>query len=143
MIFWDTSAIVPLLVKEPASRRVRDLLERDAAILVWWGTPLECRSAVARRERDGALTAEEVDATRERLHALEDTWSEVLASEAVREHAARLLRLHAVRAADALQIAAALVWAEGRPTSHGFATLDRRMRRAARAEGFSLRLEIA
>ena len=40
---------------------------------------------------------------------------EVLPAEAVREQAARLLRLHPLRAADALQLAAALVWADSPP----------------------------
>lgn len=140
MIFWDTSAVVPLLVQEPGSGWAGELLERDSAMLVWWGTVVECRSALARRERDGTLAPEAADAAGARLHALENVWSEVLASEAVRDHAVRLLRVHDLRAADAFQLAAALTWAQGRPASHPFATLDGRLGRAARAEGFDVEL---
>lgn len=140
MIFWDTSAVVPLLVEEPASASAGKLLERDPAMLVWWGTAVECRSALARRERDATLPPESVDAAAARLRILEDVWSEVLASEAVRDHAVRLLRVHELRAADAFQLAGALTWARGRPASHPFATLDQRLGRAARAEGFAVEL---
>jgi hypothetical protein len=138
VIFWEASALVPLLVEEPASPSARELLERDQAILVWWGTSLDCLSALARREREGVLTPGGADAARERLKALADAWSEVLPTEAVREHAGRFLRVHGLRAADALQLAAAMTWARGRPSGHTLATLDRRVWSAARAEGFVL-----
>ena len=38
MRFWDASAIVPLVLDEPGRDALLDLLERDAAIVAWWGT---------------------------------------------------------------------------------------------------------
>ncbi|HVR11361.1 MAG TPA: type II toxin-antitoxin system VapC family toxin [Thermoanaerobaculia bacterium] len=138
MIYWDTSALVPLLRDEPRTASVRRLLEEDPAILVWWGAPVECLAAIARCEQDGQVTRGEADRARRHLHELAGAWSEVLAGEQVREHAGRLLLRHRLRAGDALQLAAALTWARGRPRRHPFATLDRRLADAARGEGFSL-----
>jgi uncharacterized protein len=52
--------------------------------------------------------------------------------------ALRLLATHALRAGDALQLAAALVWARGRPSGKAFVCLDQRLRTAASLEGFSV-----
>src|SRR5258706_1912452 len=105
MIFWDTSAVVPLLVEEPASVRLRALAKADARIVVWWGTKIECASALARLERAGTLSPAACDNARAVLAVASDTWSEVLAGADVREEALRLLRRYALRSADALQLA--------------------------------------
>lgn len=141
MIFWDTSAVVPLLAVEPRTVDVEALLRSEPAIVVWWGTSVECQSAIARREREAGDHATAA-ASRALLSALSERWSEILASSEVREHAARLLLRHPLRAADALQLGAALTWADGRPHGHRFATLDERLARAARGEGFGLPLVV-
>lgn len=138
MIFWDTSAIVPLLVEEPESAQARELAQSDPSLLVWWTAPVECLSAIARREREGAIAPSAADDARRVLTALSGAWSEVTATEDVRQHAARLLLRHALRAADALQLAAAMTWARGAPSRHRLACLDDRLRAAARAEGFDI-----
>lgn len=138
MIFWDTSALVPLLVEETNSALVREVAERDGDQLVWWGTPVEALSAIARREREGDMSAEDADAAREGLRMLAGAWSAVLASDDVRATASRLLRVHPIRAADALQLAAALTWARGHPEGRGMFTFDARLAEAARREGFDL-----
>lgn len=48
----------------------------------------------------------------------------------------RLLRVHRLRAADAVQIAAAIVAADFQPGSLEFVTLDVRQADAAEREGF-------
>ncbi len=136
MTFWDASAIVPLLVTEPDSAALLSLLEHDPELLVWWGTPVECTSALARREREGALAAAEVADAAERLRSISQAWQEVLPADSVRAAAQRLLRVHPLRAADALQLAAAVVASEHDPASLPFLTLDDRLRDAARREGF-------
>ncbi|MEK7384091.1 MAG: type II toxin-antitoxin system VapC family toxin [Elusimicrobiota bacterium] len=140
MIFWDTSALVPLIVDEPTTSAVRQLLERDNAVVTWWGSALECLSALARLEREHVLGIEQADQARAVLETWRQSWAEVLPTEEVRAQASRLLRRHALRAADALQLGAALVWAGPRPEAHAVATLDRRVADAARAEGFTLAL---
>ncbi len=136
MKFWDASAIVPLLVDEAPREVLLTLLERDPVMLVWWGSPVECASAVARRERAGALPFAEATGVLERLRTLAGGWQEVLPSEPVRHAAQRLLRVHPLRAADSLQLAAAIVAAEGDPATLEFVGLDDRLNEAAAREGF-------
>jgi uncharacterized protein len=136
MRFWDASAIVPLLVNEPDTRALADELAADVEIIVWWGTAVECISAIARRERETALDATGVTQALGILEQLELAWSEVEPSERLRAQAARLLRVHPLRAADSLQLAAAIVAAESDPRTLPLVTLDDRLAGAARREGF-------
>ncbi len=138
MRFWDSSAIVPLLVAEPARESVLARLVEDPEMVVWWGTPVECASALARREREGFLSASGATRALDRLRELSLAWNEVLPSEAVRGTAQRLLRVHPLRAADALQLAAAVVACEHEPLSFAFMSLDERLNEAAQREGFRL-----
>lgn len=137
-MFWDTSAIVPLLVDEPVTTAVRDRARSGPGMVVWWGTSVECASAIARLEREHALDAAATDVARGLLDDLVGSWYEVAPTDAVRGHVRRLLLRHALRAADALQLGAALIWAEDRPDTHRFCTLDDRLGTAARREGFTL-----
>jgi len=133
--FWDTSAIVPLLAEQPASAGARAWLGEDAEPVVWWGTTVECASAIARLERDGVFDASGAAAARARLEDLRQCWYEVRPTDNLRSIALRLLRTHALRAADALQLAAALIWS-GTPASGVLHTLDGRLAAAAAKEGF-------
>ena len=136
MKFWDASAIVPLLVAEPSTRPLQALAARDAAMLVWWATEVECASAIARLERDGDLDETAAAESFNRLKQIAPAWHRVDPVDAVRETAVRFLRVHPLRAADALQLAAAFVAAERRPPSLEIVTLDDRLAAAARKEGF-------
>lgn len=138
MRFWDSSAIVPLLVHEPTFDQLRELLLSDAEMTVWWGTAVECTSALARREREGTLTTEMANTAYSRLRELSVTWAEMLPSNPIRITAQRLLRTHPLRAADSLQLAAAIVAAEGEPPSLQLVTLDHQLADAARREGFQV-----
>jgi predicted nucleic acid-binding protein len=138
MKFWDSSALLPLLVDEPARERLIELLEKDGDVLAWWGTPVEIASAIARREREGLLTADEAAAALAGARVLADGWHEIVPSDAVRRTAERLLRTHPLRAADALQLAAALIAADHDPASLELVCMDERLRNAARREGFSV-----
>lgn len=136
MKFWDTSALTPLLVhEEDSSMRERQLRE-DPVVLVWFGTPVEIESALNRRKREGSLTGEDLARTRERFEKLVETWVEVEPTHVVRERALRLLRSHSLRAADAFQLAAALVACGERTRGFAFLTSDRRLLEAAENEGF-------
>lgn len=138
MRFWDSSALLPLLVDEPARERLIALLEEDAQVLAWWGTPVEIASALARREREGLLTADEVAAALDAARGLAESWHELVPSDAVRRTAERLLRTHPLRAADALQLAAALVGAGHDPGSLELVCMDEHLKAAARREGFTV-----
>ena len=136
MKFWDSSAVVALLVDEPAHRKTTDVLADDQQMLVWWATPLECLSALLRRTRDGSLSDDALRIATQRLRAVAVEWHEVLPTPALRSVAERMLRVHVLRAADALQLAAAVVAAEHDPPSLAFVSLDERLIAAARREGF-------
>lgn len=138
MIFWDASAIVPLLAAEPATPRMQALAKEDPDMLVWWGSQVECVSALSRLEREAALDVKGISLAFDRLRQFADGWHEIEASETVRENALRFLRVHPLRAADALQLAAAFAAAERRPASLQVVTLDERLADAARKEGFVL-----
>lgn len=105
-------------------------------MLVWWGTPVECVSALARREREGAMSPSAVTAATDRLRMLTAAWHEVLSDDVTRTSAQRLLRVHPLRAADALQLAAAVIASEHEPVSLPFVCLDERLGEAAEREGF-------
>jgi len=136
--FWDSSAIIPLTVTEASTDAMRAIAEEDPVMCVWWATEVECVSALARLEREGALTDTATTVALERLDLLAESWNEVQPVVGVRGAARRLLRVHALRAADALQLAAAVIAAEGQPASLEIVTLDERLAAAARREGFTV-----
>jgi len=138
MRFWDSSAVIPLCLEEPHSSTVTALAKSDQELVVWWGTRVECRSALARRRREGRLSSDSERQATEVLAALAEAWAEVQPTEAVRQRAERLLRVHPLRAADALQLAAALVWAEEEPPGLEVVCLDANLAEAALKEGFSI-----
>jgi predicted nucleic acid-binding protein len=115
-----------------------NLLDEDSQILAWWGTLVEIASAVARREREGIINAEEVGAVLGVARRLAESWHEIVPSDSVRRTAERLLRAHPLRAADSLQLAAAVIAADHDSTSLEFVCLDARLASAARREGFSV-----
>jgi uncharacterized protein len=138
MKFWDASAIVPLLMSEDSTKSLQSLAEKDQVMVVWWATEVECASAIARLERDAALDEASATEAFARLKQLGQAWHEVDPSDPIREAAVRFLRVHPLRAADALQLAAAFVAAERRPSTLEIITLDERLASAARREGFTL-----
>jgi predicted nucleic acid-binding protein len=138
MRFWDTSAVIPLLAYEPVRPRLLELLEQDPQVLIWWGTAVEIASALARREREQLLTADEVTDALVLAKQLAESWHEIVPSDAVRRTAERLLRTHPLRAADSLQLAAALIAADHDPGNLQVVCLDARLSAAARREGFTV-----
>jgi len=138
MRFWDTSGLLPLCLKEPQTDRVQKLIGEDGDLVVWWGTLIEGYSAFARLRREEVFTGEEEFQSRQLLTRLSSQWTEVRPSNLVREQAARVLLLHPLRAADAMQLAAALVWAGSQTASLNFVCLDLRLREAASREGFQV-----
>ena len=137
MRFWDSSALVALCLAQPSSKAARAALTADPELVVWWGSAVECASAIARLQREALLSGPDESAARGLLDTLRRSWFEVQPGDGVREQARRLVRLHPLRAADGLQLAAAIEWA-GSPASGGFVTFDERLKRAAEREGFSV-----
>lgn len=136
MRFWDSSALAPLVVAESTSSTLRNLAEDDRRMVVWWAAPVEVASAVSRRERSGDLDAAAASVAMETLAELAGDWSEVPPTGRLRDDATRLVRVHDLRAADALQLAAARAASEHRSRWLPFVTLDDRLAVAASREGF-------
>lgn len=136
MRFWDSSAIVPLIVAEASTDGLLASAAQDPVMCVWWATEVECASALSRLEREGALTDTAITTAFERLDRLAESWNEVQPTAALRGAARRLLRVHPLRSADSLQLAAAVIASEGLPASLNIVTLDERLASAARREGF-------
>jgi predicted nucleic acid-binding protein len=136
--FWDTSALVPLLLDEPATAAVQRAYRADAVVLVAWTTAVECASAVARAEHDQIVDAATAAAAFARLDELLRVVREIEPSDDVRDVARRLLRAHRLRAADAVQLAAATLASQHRPHALTFVTLDTRLGAVAEREGFTV-----
>jgi predicted nucleic acid-binding protein len=133
--FWDSSALVPLCIQESTSRQVRSHLRKFAPV-VWWASPVEVHSAVARLHRSGAVTDKDKQGALSRLALLRRGWREILPDDSLRELAGRLLDVNTLRASDSLQLAAALTWCQQRPAQRRFISGDQRLCDAAEAAGF-------
>lgn len=136
MRYWDTSALVPLLVEEEGTDLVQAWLREDASVATWALTRLELNSAIERRFREGALTAVQRRDLLARCERFAATWGEVADVLAVRARAQPMLARNDLRAADAAQLGAASLLADGLVQSLEVVCLDRRLAAAADREGF-------
>jgi uncharacterized protein len=134
--FWDSSALVPLAFDEPASEELRRLAAEDGNTIVWAFSSVEVLSAMARLERSSHGLEDLVGGVRRDALDLVRRCHSVTQVDAVRQRAERLVSVHALTAADALQLAAALVASREQPETLEFVTLDKVLARAARLEGF-------
>jgi predicted nucleic acid-binding protein len=137
LAFWDASALVPLCVHESNSRQVQ-LQLRQSLPVVWWASSIEVHSAVARLHRQGKLRDVEKKGALARLDVLSRAWREILPSDSLRDLARQLLDTCELRAADSLQLAAALTWCQHRPSRRVFLSADQRLSKCATAAGFSV-----
>jgi hypothetical protein len=128
--------VVPLLVEQDASVRAVTWITADDALVLWTLTPVEVVSALRRLAREEVLDEHAVQRAEVRLHELVGACHVVFDVEPVKALATRLLRLHPLRAFDALQLGAALHWSEQHPQGRTLHTLDQRLAIAARREGF-------
>jgi len=134
--FWATSALVPTIAVEPTTSHMRELLGDDASVTVWWGAMVELAAAIARQERSATLGQDLARDAYAALDGVSARWAEIPPTEPLRDDARRLVRVYDLRAADAFQLAAARVAADGQPASLPFVTLDERLALAASREGF-------
>jgi len=134
--FWDTSALVPLVVDEAATEPARHLLSEDPAVIVWMLSGVELLSALARLGRSSSGLDDLLPTLRHDVLTQFTRWATVTDVDGVRRRAERLVGVHPLAAADAMQLGAALVAASDRPETLEFVTLDRPLARAAQLEGF-------
>jgi len=137
-MFWDSSALVPLLVSEARTEGIQGLARDEGRMAIWWATPVECQTAIARRHRESPMPSSQLEQVTARITELALNVRTVAATEEVRTRARRLASNHPLRAADALQLAAALVSCHEQPVGESFVCLDDRLREAALREGFTV-----
>ena len=142
MRYWDSSALVPLLIREPSTPRARRWLADDPQIATWVWTRVEVIGAVERRLRQGLLSRETRRAVLDSLDDLAAEWHEVSDVLSVRSRAGSLLARHPLRAADAGQLGAALLLRDQIAGEVTFVSLDGRLVTAAEREGLRV-LELA
>ena len=134
--FWDTSAIIPLCCVQGFSPAARKTFRRFPMPAVWWGTPVEVRSAFKRLKDHDALLNER-SAIRHwskfRAKAIE-----ILPDGALLSIAESIPATYGLRALDAFQLAAALVWCSERPRKRPFICADARLGEAANDAGFEV-----
>lgn len=106
--------------------------------VTWWATAVEAVSAFNRLHREQALTAAGREQALARLDHLRRRWHEVQPTDTLRDEAERLLAVHRLRAADALQLAAALTWCGQKARGRRFVGSDGKLTNAAETEGFSV-----
>lgn len=135
--FFDTSAIVPLCVAQPTSQRARQAYRGYGRQVVSWTALIEAAGAIHRASRLGGLTQPNAARSLRRLAQLEKRWTEIVAGDRVRDIAIRLLSSFDLRAADAIQLASALVWCKEKPRSRPFVCFDRRLAQVAQGVGFA------
>ena len=135
--FWDASALLHVCVPGQTSSHAKSLL-RGAAPVVWWATSVEVESALARLYREAELSCAAYTASRHRLTALLSSCKEIQPTEAVRALAVRQLGQFPLRAADALQLAAALIWCKQKPKGRLFVCNDLRLDAAADSSGLDV-----
>ena len=136
--FWDTSAIVPLCCFQAQTTEAAKAVRIYARQVTWWATPVEVVSSFNRLRREENLTEEGKQQALNRLAYLRSRWTEVQPTSEVRQTAERLLNVHKLRAADSLQLSAALVWCSHRPRGRHFIGSDGDLAKAAEVEGFTV-----
>jgi predicted nucleic acid-binding protein len=132
--YWDASALVPLVVRE-ATTEFYTKIAKETQIVTWWGSCLECTSAIERLARRGSAPAQVAESYR-MLELLAGEWREIGSSEKLRRAAARTLKTHVLRTSDALQLGAAIIASGFEPHTARFVTEDKHLRQAADREGF-------
>ena len=135
LAFWDASALVPLCVGQSTTPRAIALYKTYEAV-VWWATPVEIASALARLVRMKQLDSSDWARARQLAATLADAWFAIQPSDGLRAKATQLVDRYDLRAADALQLAAALEWCQDGPRGQVFLTADQKLREAAVLAGF-------
>ena len=138
MRFWDSSAIIPLIVLEEESAYCTCAFKTDGDIIVWTLSKVEVFSALCRRFREQILNEKAFESAKKRMNDLFDGAFEIVSIPRIKQRAIRLLQVHPLRAADALQLASVLVASEEDPSRLSVVCFDKRLSQAAKKEGFEV-----
>lgn len=139
MIYWDTSALVSVMIEEPASGRVFSFLGEHGNLESYTSlfTFLEIESALQRRLNDRSLAVEDANIARAAAGRFRKKAKVINADENILDVALHYQKIYALRAGDALQLASARIGAKS-PLDVQFMCLDKLLSQAAFQEGFEL-----
>ena len=130
--------MIALAIDEKTTKPVRALSREDPELVIWILSEVEISSALWRRRRSNEIT-DTVRAEAQRQMDLTISNAVVVTDvSTVLRRARRLLATHTLRAADAMQLAAALVACEDDPARLPLVTSDDRLAQAALQEGFTV-----
>ena len=138
MRFWDSSAIIPLLVLEDKTEYCISAFQTDKEIMVWTMSKVEVFSALCRSFRENTLTEGTFELAKKRMTDLFDIAFEIVSISKVKERALRLLQVHTLKAADALQLASVLVATQEVTSKLPIMCFDEKLKQAAKLEGFAI-----
>jgi predicted nucleic acid-binding protein len=138
MSFWDSSALVPLCTNEPRSISAGRLWKNLSQKFVWWETSVEISSALARLERENLISLHKRLSAEKRLEILEKVWTEIQPIPRIKELARTFPAQYKMKAADSLQLAAALVWCKENPKGKDFVSGDEHLIKVAKTIGFTI-----
>ena len=136
--FWDTGALVALCCPHPSAIQARRMARQTRKFVIWWGTSVELSSAFSQLVRVGKLKEQDLKHALTHKTMLRRSWLEIQPSERLRDIAESLPERYGLRASDALQLAAALVWSKEKPRHRPFVSFDQRLAHAAAKAGFHI-----
>ncbi len=136
--FWDSSALVQLCHDQVATPTAQKLARQYRKLVVWWGASVEIRSALARLTRNHGLSETDFKRALQKLNTMRASWSEIESDEDLRAIAEELPDKYGLRAMDAMQLAAVLVWCDEKPRKRPFICFDARLTEAAEKAGFTI-----
>jgi predicted nucleic acid-binding protein len=138
ILYLDTSALLKLYARERGTAAVRAAVTRASVVATCRLTHVEARGALARKLREGELSPAEHQYL---TSSLDGDWARLLVVE-ISEHLCReavaLVERHPLRAADALQLAAACTISRRVTEETVFLSFDDRLNSAAQADGLSV-----
>lgn len=136
LAFWDTSAIIPLYCAQVASRESRQIRRNFNGLVVWWGTHVEVHSGLNRLFREKVITGIQLTASLSKWERVRSSSRLIQPDEYVLRLAVSLTDDCGLRALDAFQLAAGLVWCREKPRNRPFVCADKRLSDAASGVGF-------
>lgn len=137
MIYLDSSALVKLLVLEPGSDLVWQVIGNESVVTsrITW---VEARAALARRERESPEHAQIWDQSRSELARLWPYLRVMEVTQTVVSLAGDYAETLALRGYDAVQLASASAGQKASAGTWTFMSFDRRLNRAARIVGLAV-----
>jgi predicted nucleic acid-binding protein len=138
LAFWDSSALIPLCCFQQTTHSAHRIRRQFQRVVAWWGTSVEIRSGISRLGRESAIDNEEKHLAVRQWNTILEGIDLIAPSEKLLGVAVELPETYSIRAMDAFQLAAALVWCAERPRNRPFITADRRLGEAASDAGFDV-----